>query len=162
MGRYDEDPSVDALREVRLLGVPVRVMLAAREHHDEVMREFALIALGDSRADPVLPGRLVELTQLLGVRYGSARARPDEDVEAALQRGEDRVDLTYLVPAHIVQAADTLAGLMAEADAYCRSEQLLTLARTDLLVAFADWYLAEFRRQLAGQPPRRWDGPTQP
>lgn len=38
MGRYDEARAADELHEVRLLGLPVRVMLAAREHHDELMR----------------------------------------------------------------------------------------------------------------------------
>jgi hypothetical protein len=36
------------------------------------------------------------------------------------------------------------------------------LARPDLHVRFADWYLDEFRRQIAGEPPHPWDGPLEP
>jgi hypothetical protein len=51
---------------------------------------------------------------------------------------------------------------MAEADEFCRSEELLTLARSPVMVAFADWYLEEFRRQVADLPARPWDGPLEP
>ena len=34
-------------RTVRLLGVPVDIFLRASNHHDELIREFALIYFGD-------------------------------------------------------------------------------------------------------------------
>jgi hypothetical protein len=162
LGRYDDSAAEEQLYEVRLLGLPVRVMVAARERHDELMREFALLALGGPSGRPELPVRLVELIEILGVRYGSAAARPDELVDEAAARGDDTVDLSYQVPAHVVEAADVLDGLMAEADAYCEAEQLLTLARTEVLVQLSEWYLDEFRRQVAGEEPRPWSGPLDP
>jgi hypothetical protein len=48
---------------------------------------------------------------------------------------------------------------MAEADDFCRREQMLTLERTEVMRTFAEWYLDEFRRQVNGEPPRPWDGP---
>jgi hypothetical protein len=161
LGRYDEGGTED-MHEVRLLGLPVRVMVASRERHDELMREFALLALGGPTGGAAVPRRLVELIEILGVRYGGAAARPDELVDAAVARGDDRIDLSYTVPAHVVDAANTLDHLRAEADAFCASEQLLTLARTDVMVEFANWYLEEFRRQVAGLPPRPWEGPLDP
>jgi hypothetical protein len=161
LGRYDDGGS-DDLHEVRLLQLPVRVMIAARERHDELMREFALLALGGPTGGAAAPRRLVELIEILGVRYGSAAARPDELVDGAAERGDDTIDLTYTVPAHVVDAANTLDTLMAEADAFCAAEQLLTLARSDVMVQFSDWYLEEFRRQVAGLPARPWDGPLDP
>jgi hypothetical protein len=161
LGRYGQTVADDTMHEVRLIAVPVRVMVAGREHHDELMREFALLALARSDIAPV-PTRLVELTQILGIRYGSATARPDEAVDAALTRGDDTIDLTYVVPAHVVDGADTLSALMAEADEFCRSEQLLTLERSPILADFAEWYLDEFRRQVKGEPPQPWSGPLDP
>jgi hypothetical protein len=161
LGRYDSRRDEHDLHEVRLLGLPVRLMLASRERHDELMREFALLALGGpGRSD--VPARLVELIQILGVRYGGATARPDEVVDQAAARGDSTVDLTYVVPAHVVEAADVLDALMAEADEFCRAEQLLTLARDETMVAFAAWYLDQFRRQIAGEPPEPWRGPLDP
>jgi len=162
LGRYDDSASGEDVHDVHLLGLPVRVLVASRERHDELMREFALLALGGPFVRPNVPNRLIELIQILGVRYGNAAARPDELVDAAIARGEETIDLTYTVPAHVVEAADNLESLMAEADEFCRSEQLLTLARSEVMVQFATWYLDEFRRQVAGEPPRRWDGPLDP
>jgi hypothetical protein len=162
LGRYDDDAAPDDLHDVHLLRIPVRVLIASRERHDELMREFALLALGGPSGRPDIPQRLLELIEILGVRYGHAAARPDELVDEAIARGEDTIDLSYTVPAHVVDAADRLDELMREADEFCRSEQLLTLARGEVMVEFADWYLDEFRRQVAGQPPRAWDGPLDP
>jgi hypothetical protein len=126
------------------------------------MREFALLALGGPSGRADIPVRLLELIEILGVRYGHAAARPDELVDEAVARGEDTIDLSYTVPAHVVDAADKLDALMREADDFCRAEELLTLARTDVMVAFADWYLDEFRRQVGGLPPQPWEGPLDP
>lgn len=163
LGRYEGGPDEDLdLHEVRLLNLPVRVYIAGRERHDELMREFALLALGGPSGRTDLPKRLLELTEILGVRFGSASERPDDVVDGAVGRGDDTVDLTYRVPAQVVEAADVLEGLMAEADEFCRTEQLLTLARDPVIVEFSAWYLAEFRRQVAGRPPRPWSGPLDP
>jgi hypothetical protein len=162
LGRYDSGTDDTGLREVQLLGLPVRVMLASRERHDELMREFALLALAGPGRRADVPGRLLELTQILGVQYGGAASRPDEVVDAAAARGDDTVDLAYVVPAHVLEAADLLDRLMSEADEFCRNEDLLTLARSEVMVAFSDWYLDQFRRQIAGEPPLPWDGPLDP
>jgi hypothetical protein len=158
LGRYDSDDGTD-VHEVRLLNVPLRVLAAGREHHDEVMREFAMLALDEELDKGHVPARMIELVEILGRRYGAAGERPDAEVDAAIERGETTVDLVYHVPAHIAQAAEQLEELMAEADEFCRQRQMLALERPPVVRQFADWYLDEFRRQVAGQAPRPWDGP---
>ena len=162
LGRYDDSSAPDELFDVELRNVPVRVLVAGREHHDELMREFALLALSGGADGPNVPARLVELTQTLGVRYGGATSRPDELVDAAAARGEDVIELSYRVPAHVSDAASTLDQLLKEADDFCRAEQLLTVERSAVIIAFGQWYCEEFQRQVAGQPPRPWDGPLDP
>jgi cation transport regulator ChaC len=158
LGRYDSDDT-GALFEVRLLNMPLRLLAAGREHHDEVMREFAMLALDEDLATSHVPTRMLELIDVLGRRYAAAAARPDAEVDAALERGERTIDLVYHVPAHVTEAAEQLDRLMAEADEFCREQQLLALERPPLQVRLARWYLDEFRRQIAGEPPRPWDGP---
>jgi hypothetical protein len=102
---------------------------------------------------------MLELVDILGRRYGAASARPDAEVDAALERGDRSLDLMYHVPDHVTEAADQLESLMAEADDFCRQQQMLALARPKILRDFADWYLDEFKRQIGGEPPRPWDGP---
>lgn len=161
LGRYDVDAD-NGLFEVRLLNVPLRVLALGREHHDEVMREFAMLALDEQLGSHHVPARMLELIDILGRRYGAAGERSDAEVDAALARGDVTIDLVYHVPGHVADAASQLEALMAEADEFCRQQQMLALARPPLQVQFARWYLDEFRRQIAGQPPRPWDGPLEP
>ena len=146
--------------DVHMLGLPVRLLLAAREHHDGVMREFRLLSLAGIEDRPDFPTRLVALTQILGQRFGAARQRQDRDVDDAEAHGDDTLDLTYTVPASIAPAIAVMDDLMAEADAFCAAESLMSLERPTLLKEFGRWYILEFTRQAAGEPPTRWGGPV--
>jgi hypothetical protein len=157
LGRYDPEVS-NGVHEVRLLNVPLRILAVGREHHDDVMREFAMLALSTDVSPQHTPARLLELVDVLGRRYAAASARPDAEVDAALARGETTIDLVYHVPEHVATAAAELAALMDEADEFCRERQLLALARPPLVVEFSSWYLDQFRRQIAGGPPQPWAG----
>ena len=161
LGRYDVNAH-DGLHTVHLLNVPLRLLAAGREHHDEVMREFAMLALDENIDKQHTPVRLIELIDILGRRYGAASARPDAEIDAALERGDTTIDLVYHVPEHVTDAASQLDSLMAEADEFCRQQHMLALARPQLQIDFARWYLDEFSRQIAGEPPRAWDGPLEP
>ena len=163
LGRFRADGDADAAPvEVRLLGLPVRVLAASREHHDGLMREFRLLAMSRTLSSHAVPTRLTELTDVLGVRFGSAASRPDALVDDALDRGQDTVDLVYVVPPAAAAASLQLAALMAEADDFCRTEQLMTLPRGPVLAQFAGWYLEQFVEQVGGAAARRWDGPLDP
>lgn len=159
LGRYALEEDAGDLKQVRLIGLPLRLLLAAREHHDGLMREFRLMALAEDQPRAPVPTRLVELTEVLGRRYASARQRPDQEIDEALDRGEDVIDLSYEVPAGVAQGAAGLEALMAEADTFCAAEQLMSLERPPLLQQFAHWYLEQFVVQVAGEPPTPWDGP---
>jgi hypothetical protein len=168
LGRYADDgpaapggPGADALVEVHLLRLPVAVLVASRERHDSLLRECALLAAqaGDR---PDLPPALVDLVMTLGVRYGAVRPRPDAIIEQALEEGRDVIDVTYRVGPTVPAAAERLERLMAAADEFCTSGHLLTLPRNPLERRFSDWYLEQFTAQVAGAPPRAWDGPLVP
>lgn len=150
------------LIDVQLINIPLAILAASREHHEGLMREFRLMALAGSVPDGAAPRRLLELVQLLGVQYADTSATPELAIDAALARGERTLDVTYTVPAGVAEAASALAQLMNEADEFCRSEQLLTLARPAVQVEFADWYLRCFVEQMAGAPPQPWTGPLVP
>lgn len=159
LGRYTPVDAGAEQHEVELRGLPVQLLVESRERHDELLREFALLALSVEPPTSTLPVAFLELIEVLGVRYGSATARPDAQIEEAVAAGLPTVDLTYFVPASVVQAAAELEHWMALADEYCVAEQLLTLPRTPLLCELANWYLGEFRRQVSGEPPLAWAGP---
>lgn len=158
LGRHDRGHS-GSMHNIHLAAVPVRVLAAGRQHHDELMREFAILALSEDQSLHAVPRQLTALIDDLGSRYAGATQRPDEAIDAALAAGVDTVDLSYQVPSSIVADADRLEQLLAEADEFCRTKQLLTLPRSDVNVTFAHWYLDEFRRQVGGERPRAWTGP---
>lgn len=158
LGRDAEGSDDGPLHTVTLLNLPVQLLLDERDRHDSLLRELALLALSHDGDGP-RPPRLVELSRRLAARHDAADPRPDEEVDDAARRGLTSLDVTHQLSATTIDAAGHLEALMAEADAYCRSEQLLTLPRSALQVRVSTWYLDELRRQVDGEPPRPWDGP---
>ena len=140
------------LHEVRLLGFPIALHARAVEHHEELMREFQLLAL--DTAD--VPRRLAALVEEMVASYGSIGLAPAADRDAARARGETTVDLTYHVPASIAEVCLRLDRMLDEADEFCRSDRLLTLAADDDLVAFRRWTLGQFVAQVGGAAPTPW------
>ena len=160
LGRYVPTTS-EARVTVTLLNFPLQVFAMARQHHDELLREFALLALQpppdeSSRSVPV---ELLDLIDTLGRRYGGVGDRTDTVRDAALARGELSMDLTYQVPASVGVAMSELHRLMEAADAFCRDEQLLTLAATPVEREFRLWFTEQFISQAADAEPVPWDGP---
>jgi len=159
LGRYAHTGKVSREpRTVRLVNLPISLFLRSREHHDDLIREFTLMAIRqpeDVHA-PRLPEQLSELVEILGRRYSASASRADAARDAAIERGDTSVDLTYEVPASVVPDLLRLTELIDAADEFCRSEQLLTLPRDAEMVAFAHWYNGEFINQINGLPPTPW------
>jgi hypothetical protein len=137
------------------------LFLRTRQHHDELLRELTLMALAedDRMQTHPLPGRLATLVETLGRRYRGSTSRADAVRDAAIERGDATVDLSYRVPRSIATDLSMLQEMLDAADDFCRSGELLTLPRDDVMVAFSRWYTDEFIRQLDGLPPTRWTGP---
>jgi hypothetical protein len=150
----DED-----LVTVRLLGLPLDVQMRAQEHGDELTRELTLIA-AQLRSDGNthhLPNTFLNLIQQLTARYSAFTVEQERQLDDAIARGDETIDLTYRVPASVPEAAQALGAMLDEADEFCRSGQhLLTLATPDELVAYRWWFLSQFIDQVAGQAPVAW------
>jgi len=149
-------PDASAPVRVELRGFPLRAWQRAEEHHEELMREFALLLL-DRPAPGSVPQRLVRLVEEVRDRYAASAEAPEAVREAALQRGDTHVDLVYEIPAAAGPQVARLLALLEEADEYCRrGEHLLTLATPPGTAAFRRWYLGEFVRQARGEAPLPW------
>jgi hypothetical protein len=55
LGRYAQADAGESVT-VRLLNFPLQVFAGVRQHHDELMREFALLALSPPQDRPGRPG----------------------------------------------------------------------------------------------------------
>lgn len=158
----DGSPPLSAVEQdlcrVRLLGTQVELWARTQEYADDLLREFALIALGERPGERELPTRLTSILQELSNRYGNLGGAQQERLEAAAEKGEKQIGvLEYEVPASVGAVAVQLAELLDEADEYCRQgEHLLSLASPPEIRAFRWWLLDEFRRQVDGEPPAAW------
>lgn len=142
--------------QIRLLGFPLALHRRARQHHDELLREFSLIAMGDHDG---VPAQLLALTDELIARYSRESDVLKAQIDAAEARGDEVADLTLPIPPAAAPSVVALDDLLDQADEFCRSgDALLTLATPPELVAFRRWYLGQVVSQLAGEPPVPWWG----
>lgn len=147
---------LDDLRRVRLVDFPLRVYERAREHHEELLREFSLIANPHPDSQVDVPQRLIDIVATLRERYSPFMADTDADRRAALERGEQTTELELLLPAAIRDECVRLGHLLDEVEDYCREGELLTLATPPDLLAFRQWYLREIVSQIDGDAPTAW------
>jgi hypothetical protein len=144
------------MHEVRLLGFPLALYARSQEHHEELMREFQLLALDAGSAQSV-PQRLILLIDELIANYSGFTDSTNAERDAAADRGDESVDLAYVVPHSVAEACVRLDAMLVEADDFCRrGERLLTLAAPPDAAALRHWQLAEFPSQLAGNEPVPW------
>jgi len=154
--RLADTDTVD-LVPVRLLGMPAVLFGQFRRRYSEMRRELRLLALAHGEDYPVAS----ELTEVfLEVERERRLARGVNNLDAAIEQGLERVDLDYMVPLSAGETMARLQVLLERADAFCREQRLLVLAASPLQLEFQRWYLGEFVRQIAGEPPTPWTGPT--
>ncbi|MGN6299460.1 MAG: hypothetical protein ACTHN8_00020 [Angustibacter sp.] len=146
--------------DVHVLGYPLDLYLRAQEHADDLIRELTLIANSPAveAGHSDLPARLLVLVEQLTHQYAGVSNEVEKQRDAAIDRGERTIDLTYRVPRQIAEAVRHLGAIFDEADEYCRrGEHLLTLATPPDALAYRHWLLEEFVCQIEnGREPVPW------
>ena len=165
-GELDEAvvPAVPTAAVLR--GVPVTLWVAARQHHDALIRELTL-----RRASRGTPSEDLVLAD-------AARRAISDAVEAAVERataeGRGRSPLPTghpsplpaapegvdaLLPGH--PPAHAYAGLqdvLDEAEALARRDELLVRPGLPEVIAVRDWACEQVIAQMGGAPPSPWPG----
>ena len=132
---------------------------AFQVHYRELRREVRLLALAHESDYPLAK----TLSDLFGsldrdLREG-IRA---EDIENAQANGEATTDLRVDMPRTTAESIGRFLELLDLADAFCREERLLSLARTPEQRRFQQWFLGEFVRQVRGEAPLAWPDAPEP
>jgi anti-sigma regulatory factor (Ser/Thr protein kinase) len=138
---------------VRLLQVPVDLLHGTLAHGAELRRELRLLAVAHHDAYPVasdLSAYFAALARDFRWQLGG------EALSEAIRAGRDSVDLDVRAPLDAADRFGRLLELYELADAFCRNERLLTLARTPEQEEFQSWLFGEFIRQARGQEPNPW------
>ncbi|WP_298461309.1 hypothetical protein [uncultured Cellulomonas sp.] len=147
-----------ALVQVRLVGVPLPLRARSVEHGQDLLRKLALVQIAAGQPDTrSVPQRLLDVADELGTTYGSFTAGPTAEMDAALDRGVETMDLTYEVPAHARAFIHQVVEVLKDAEEFCRAgKYLLTLAAPPDVAAYRSWIFGKFDRQIVGGSPISW------
>jgi hypothetical protein len=147
-----------AVTSIVLLGYPVRLGQRQQEHLDEVTREFQLLSMSQPEVRDHVPGRLLEVLDMLSARYSSELEQPRRLREQALQDGREQVDLVYPAVPGAAEMMTTWWDVLREVDVYCSNDELLSLATPPDVVALQRWVVTEIVAQSGGAAPTPWPG----
>jgi anti-sigma regulatory factor (Ser/Thr protein kinase) len=155
---WDEEPDDASFADeetitVRLRDVPVDLMQGTLAHGAELRRELRLLAVAHQDTYPVasdLSAYFTSLARDFRAQFGG------EALTSAIQAGHSSADLDITAPLDAADRFGRLMELYDLADAFCRNERLLTLARSEQQVEFQTWLFGEFVRQGSGEDPVSW------
>ena len=169
-GGAHETPGRGA-QPVLLQRLPATLWLAAREHHDALLRELALRRLSDD------PATDLSDTDLAAVDAARAlvEAAVDADLERAREQGRADVplpqyhpgalpavpptmDLRLLVQPADVTAFAVLQDVLDEGERLAAADQLLVRPGLPEVVAVRDWACEQVIAQVGGAPAGPWLG----
>ena len=149
----DEREARDDDVQVSVQGVPLRTYVMFQRHYRELRREVRLLALAHGADYPLA----TSLSDVFGSLERELREGMGADqIEDALHAGRQAADLRVAVPPETAAKIGRFIELLDLADAFCRQERLLSLARSPEQQQFQRWFLGEFVRQSAGETPVAW------
>jgi GAF domain-containing protein len=143
---------------VTLGDVPTDLLLEAKAHVDNLVREFSLATSGALTGTSLpVPPHLAELIDVVMTRFAEPRQSIKRQALAAASRGDERTFLTLSLPLTAIDAGQEYLRALDEIEGYARAARLLTLESPPQHRAFRRWYVSALVDQLtamsAGQAP---------
>lgn len=134
---------------IELGDVPTDLLLAAKSHVDNVVREFTLAWAGASTGQTAeVPEHMRSLLRAVVDRFAGARLAIKRQALVAASAGAPRTNLILDLPASAAEAAEDYVRALDEIDAYCRARRMLTLETPEQHRAFRRWYVEELVKSL--------------
>lgn len=146
---------------VSLGHVPTDLLVAAKTHVDNIVRELTLASAGAvAGTTAMVPPHLAALIAAVTDDFAAARLAIKRQALAAARRGDDDVELELDLPATAADAGERYLEALDQLDAYSRAARVLTIETPPQHRVFRHWYVGELVAQLralaAGeQPPAR-------
>jgi GAF domain-containing protein/anti-sigma regulatory factor (Ser/Thr protein kinase) len=149
-GDDEDDPTREETFAIHLGDVPTDLLLSAKAHVDNLVREFTLTTASDAAADPddEQAARLAQLVESVVHNFELARQAIKRQALAAAARGDERTDLTLVLPLSAADAGEEYLAALDEADSYSRAARLLTLETPPAHRVFRHWYVESLVEQL--------------
>ncbi|MEY2478358.1 MAG: hypothetical protein QOG87_3673 [Actinomycetota bacterium] len=144
---FEDGPS--ARVHITLGQVPTELLVAAKRHVDNIVREFTLAASGGrSGVSAPVPASLAGLIDRVVHRFEDARLIMKRQATEAARAGASHVVLELGLPVEVADAAEEYLQALDEVDSYCRANRLLTLETPPQHRLFRRWYIGEIVKQL--------------
>lgn len=148
-GGWPDDGGQVVRHRVWLGDVPTSLLLPAKAHVDNLVREFTLAARGaETQVSAELPPHLASLVETVVTRFSEARQAIKRQALAAANQGLSHVRLELNLPASAAQAGEDYLRALDEADSYCHAARLLTVESPPQHRLFRHWYVGELVAQL--------------
>jgi serine phosphatase RsbU (regulator of sigma subunit)/anti-sigma regulatory factor (Ser/Thr protein kinase) len=158
-GWQDDGAELTEPRFTVVLGdVPTHLLIAAKAHIENLVREFTLAA----GAGEEVPEHLARLIETVVHGFADARDAIKRQALAALHRGEPRTRLSLYLPLTAADAGERYLIALDEADTYSRAARLLTLETPAVHRLFRRWYVEAVIRQLRDVAANRKPAPVVP
>ena len=149
LAAWDDEPADEQRITVRLGDVPTDLLIAAKAHVDNLVREFTLAAAGaESGTSAAVPPHLVQMVETVIHRFAEARLAIKRQAVKAAAAGQARTDLVLTLTAANVEAGEAYLLALDEADAYARAARLLTLETPAQHRVFRRWYVESLMAQV--------------
>lgn len=147
----DDDSDGETHYTVRLGAVPTDLLLAAKAHIDNVVREFTLARADSKSTDPEIQRHFSELIETVTRGFADARAAIKRQAVEAAARGDAQAELVLTLPLSAADAGEQYLAALDEADGYARAARLLTLASPPAHRVFRQWYVQSLVNHLRAQ-----------
>jgi serine phosphatase RsbU (regulator of sigma subunit) len=134
---------------VELGDVPTELLLAAKSHVDNIIRESTLAGAGaETGMSGEIPAHMAALLTAVVNRFAEARVSIKHQALDAARRGAVTTHLVLNLPTDVADAALEYIAALDELDAYSRASRLLTLETPPQHRVFRHWYVGEVVAQL--------------
>jgi GAF domain-containing protein/anti-sigma regulatory factor (Ser/Thr protein kinase) len=135
--------------DVYLGEVPTDLLVQAKEHLDNLVRELELAEFGASSGlTQAIPGDMVDLIDTVLGEFADVRRSIKEQAARALAEGRPRTSLTLRIPVSTADAGEAYLEALERADKFAHASRLLTLATPPQHRAFRRWYVHSLIQQL--------------
>jgi anti-sigma regulatory factor (Ser/Thr protein kinase) len=142
--------------EIHLGWVPTELLVAAKAHIDNIVREIAFMQAPSDDAER-LPSETIGLLARVTGDFAEARAEIKRQALEAARRGDVFTDLTLHLPVAASTAGLRYLAALDEADRQARAARLLTVAAPPSHRLFREWYVRGLVDQLRAAS--RGEGP---
>ncbi len=138
---WSEDRPATPTYTIRLGPVSTKLLLAAKSHIDNVVRELMLMREGEASSGVALPSELSELVRTVTVDFAEVRNEIKRQAAAAAEVGRVLTDVELHLSAAAADSGARYLEALDRADRFARSAHFLTLASPPVHRLFRRWYV---------------------